>query len=125
MEVSDMTTCKGVAALPLEKRVLDYLREKGFTVADKATDDFFAGFSLNPDVSEVLMLLVSSVIELRKAYFTDKTKMYTLTEEVYVLRAQLEEAGVNKEMLNDLIGKIRELTPRDSMEILQGEEGRP
>ena len=120
-----MTTRKDVVVLPLEKRVLERLREKGFIVADKATNDLFAGFSLSPDVSEILMLLVSSVIGLRKAYFTDKTKMYALTEEAYVLRAQLEEAGISKEMLNDLISKIRELTPMDSMEILQGEEGRP
>lgn len=120
-----MTVCGDVITHRLEEEMLDSLRKEGFIVADDATGGFFAGMSVTPELSKALRLLVSSVIALRKSYLTKKGSDHALIDEVYTLRARLEEDGVSKESLNDLIGKIREITPRDSLGTLLGEEGRP
>lgn len=116
-----MTAREGAIALRLERRVLDILRSEGFVVADNATQGLFAELPITPKLSGALVSLASSVILLRKVYFTDRARVYELTDEAYMLRAWLENAGVDREKLNDLIGKIRELTLEDSLQMPQRE----
>ena len=119
-----MTANEGAIARRLAKRTVRLLRGSGFVVSDNAAQDFFKGFPLGrgPAFHKSLMTLVSLAVKFRKVRITNRSGAQEVADQLYVQRQQLEKDKVLRETLNDLIGKIVEVTPKDSFRESQKED---
>ena len=119
-----MTANEGAIARRLAKRTVRLLRGSGFVVSDNAAKDFFKEFPLGrgPAFHKSLMTLVSLAVKFRKVRITNRSGAQEVADQLYVQRQQLEKDKVLRETLNDLIGKIVEVTPKDSFRESQKED---